>query len=192
MPECHSQVLARDDQPVKPIVVPFELLKSKHMAVQVMINGKGPYRLIFDTGVNRDHSLNNKIAKEAGLLKDTQRPLFTFFGNMGEVKVKELQVGDQKAKDVSAIVMDHPTVEAISKVFGPIDGIVGFPFFARFKMTLDYQAKTHVRAERLQATRRHEGHDGGVDDRRHGGRCSAKGPLSLGPVGHDRSQGRRR
>src|SRR4051812_23417812 len=38
--------------------------------------------------------------------------------------------------------MDHPTVEAISRAFGPIDGIVGFPFFARFKLTLDYQAKT--------------------------------------------------
>src|SRR5713226_9374363 len=61
---------------------------------------------------------------------------------MGEVKVKSLEVGDQKAEDVPAIVMDHPTVEAISKAFGPIDGIVGFPFFARYKMTLDYQAKT--------------------------------------------------
>ena len=39
------------------------------------------------------------------------------------------------------MVMDHPTVEAISKTVGPIDGIVGFPFFARYRMTLDYQAK---------------------------------------------------
>jgi S1-C subfamily serine protease len=38
--------------------------------------------------------------------------------------------------------MDHPTVELIAKHVGPIHGIVGFPFFARFKMTLDYQAKT--------------------------------------------------
>jgi membrane-associated protease RseP (regulator of RpoE activity) len=137
----------RADAPAKPesaakaVTVPFELLKSGHMAVKVKVNGKGPYRLIFDTGAPIT-LLNNKIAKEAGLLKDTQAPLFSFFGNMGEVKVKELQVGDQKAKDVAAIVMDHPTVEAISKVFGPIDGIVGFPFFARFKLTLDYQAKT--------------------------------------------------
>jgi len=29
----------------------------------------------------------------------------------------------------------------ISKFFGPIEGIVGFPFFARYKMTVDYQAK---------------------------------------------------
>jgi predicted metalloprotease with PDZ domain len=53
-----------------------------------------------------------------------------------------LEVGRQKAEKVPAIVMDHPTVDAISQAFGPIEGIVGFPFFARFKMTLDYQAKT--------------------------------------------------
>jgi membrane-associated protease RseP (regulator of RpoE activity) len=125
----------------KPVPVPFELLPSGHMAVQVKVNGKGPYRLIFDTGAPIT-LLNNKIAKEAGLLKGVTRPLFTLFGSMGEVKVKDLRVGDQKAEDVTAIVMDHPTVEAISKAFGPIDGIVGFPFFARFKLTLDYQAKT--------------------------------------------------
>ena len=40
--------------------------------------------------------------------------------------------------------MDHPTRRSRSgeEAVGPIDGIVGFPFFARFKMTLDYQAKT--------------------------------------------------
>src|SRR5262249_6399257 len=38
---------------------------------------------------------------------------------------------------------DHPTVELIGQKLGtPIYGLVGFPFFARFKMTLDYQAKT--------------------------------------------------
>jgi hypothetical protein len=125
----------------KAVTVPFELLKTGHMTVQVKVNGKGPYKLIFDTGAPIT-LLNNKIAREAGLLKDMQRPLFSFFGNMGEVSIKELQVGDQKATGVSAIVMDHPTVEAISRAFGPIDGIVGFPFFARFKMTLDYEAKT--------------------------------------------------
>jgi membrane-associated protease RseP (regulator of RpoE activity) len=127
-------------------VVPFELLPSGHMAVMVKINGEGPYRLIFDTGAPIT-LLDNRVAKAAGLLKDVPEPLFTFFGSKGEVKVKELQVGGQKVSDMTAIVMDHPTVEAISKAFektlgGPIDGIVGFPFFSRFKMTLDYQAKT--------------------------------------------------
>jgi hypothetical protein len=122
-------------------VVPFELLASGHMAVLVKVNGKGPYRLIFDTGAPTV-LVNNKLAREAGLLQGVPRPLFAPFGSMGEVKIKKLEVGDQPAEDVMAIVMDHPTVELIAKVVGPIHGIVGFPFFARFKMTLDYEAKT--------------------------------------------------
>ena len=125
----------------KPVVVPFELLKTGHMTVMVKVNGKGPYKLIFDTGAPIT-LLNNKVARAAGLLKNVKNPLFTLFGSMGDVKVKEIEVGGQKAENMVAIVMDHPTVEAISRAFGPIDGIVGFPFFARFNMTLDYQART--------------------------------------------------
>jgi hypothetical protein len=132
--------------PPKPVVVPFELLPSGHMTVKVKVNGEGPYRLILDTGAPIT-LIDNKVAEAAGLLKDVPEPLFSIFGSKGEVKVGELQVGDQSVKDLTAIVMDHPTVQAISQAFekklgGPIDGIVGFPFFARFKMTLDYQAKT--------------------------------------------------
>jgi membrane-associated protease RseP (regulator of RpoE activity) len=129
----------------KPVVVPFETLPSGHMTVMVKLNGKGPYKLIFDTGAPT-LLLNNRIAKEADLLKNAKKPLFAPFGAMGEVTVATLEVGDVKAEKVPAMVMDHPTVEAISTAFkkeaGQIDGIVGFPFFARYKMTLDYRAKT--------------------------------------------------
>jgi membrane-associated protease RseP (regulator of RpoE activity) len=115
------------------------------MTVMVKLNGKGPYKLIFDTGAPT-LLINNKIAKDADLLKDAEKPLIAPFGSKGEVKVKTLEVGEQKAENVPAMIMDHPTVEAISDAFkkdsGEIDGIVGFPFFARFKMTLDYRAKT--------------------------------------------------
>lgn len=130
------------EAPVKPVVVPFELLKTGHMTVMVKVNGKGPYKLIFDTGAPIT-LLNTKIAKQAGLLAGVPRSPFPgLFGDVAQVKVKELEVGDQKAESIAAVVMDHPTVEAISRALGPIDGIVGFPFFARFKTTLDYQAKT--------------------------------------------------
>jgi hypothetical protein len=131
----------KKDGPAKPITVPFELLKSGHMAVQVKVNGKGPYRLIFDTGAPLT-LVNNKLAREAGLLEGAPKPAFTLFGSMGETRIKTLEVGDQKAEDVAAVVMDHPTVELIANHVGPLHGIVGFPFFARFKMTIDYQAKT--------------------------------------------------
>ncbi len=132
---------ARAETPTKPVTVPFELLRSGHMAVQVKINGKGPYRLIFDTGAPVT-LLNNKVAKEAGLLKGVAKPAFAIFGTMGDVKVRSLEVGGLEAKDTSAIVMDHPLLDVMAKKLGPLEGIVGFPFFARFKVTLDYKART--------------------------------------------------
>jgi len=77
----------------KPVVVPFETLPSGHMTVMVKLNGKGPYKLIFDTGAPT-LLLNNRIAKEADLLKNAKKPLFAPFGAMGEVNVATLEVGD--------------------------------------------------------------------------------------------------
>ncbi len=125
----------------QPVVVPFELLPTGHMTVMVKVNGKGPYKLIFDTGAPVT-IINNKVAREAGLLKGVKRPPLALFGSMGDVKVPVLEVGGQKADNTLAVVIDHPTVEAISRAFGPIEGIVGFPFFARFTTTLDYQTRT--------------------------------------------------
>jgi hypothetical protein len=130
------------DKPLaRRVTVPFELLKSGHMAVMVKVNGKGPYRVVFDTGAPLN-LFNNKLAKEAGLLKDAPPTFLPGFGSVGEVKVKELQVGDEKAEDTPAMVMDHPLVELMGKHVGPLYGIVGYPFFARYKMTIDYQAQT--------------------------------------------------
>lgn len=129
----------------KPVKVPFILMPSGHFLVSVKINGKGPYKLIFDTGAPT-MLINNRIAKDSGVIDPkASRSLFSPFGMGGPSTIKELQVGDVKATKVPAMVMDHPTVEAFSRFFkeehGNIDGIVGFPFFARFKMTVDYQAK---------------------------------------------------
>lgn len=125
----------------KAIVVPFETLKSGHMAVKIKVNGKGPYRVIFDTGAPIN-LFNNKLAKEADLLKNSPKSVLPFVGTIAEVKVKELQVGGAKASDQQAIVMDHPLVELMSTKLGPLYGIVGFPFFARYRMTVDYQTET--------------------------------------------------
>jgi hypothetical protein len=130
-----------DDTPQTPIKVPFELIKSQHIVVPVKVNGKGPFRLIFDTGAPVT-LINNKVARAGGVFpKNYRPPLFAPFGSMGEFKIQTLEVGGVKAHNLPAIVMDHPTVEAIAKVVGPIDGIVGFSFWGRYRMSIDYQAK---------------------------------------------------
>lgn len=126
---------------VKPAVIPFEMLKSGHMAVKIRVNGKGPYRVIFDTGAPIN-LFNNKLAEEAGLFEGAEKTTLPFIGTIAEVHAKKLQVGSEKAANQPAIVMDHPLVELMSKKLGGLYGIVGFPFFARYKMTIDYQAET--------------------------------------------------
>ena len=128
--------------PVKPIKVPFDLLKSQHMVINVKINGKGPYRLIFDTG-SPVNLINTKVAAATGLGGEDggKNPLGGLMGGGQQIKMKTLQLGDIKAENLPAVVMNHPTVETISKVLGPVEGIIGYPFFARYRMTIDYQAK---------------------------------------------------
>ena len=146
-----AATVARADDPpaakeaAKPKTVKFELVPSGHFIVKVMLNGSGPYNLIFDTGAPST-LITPRIAKEAKLTdKVKDKPIIPLFGMGGTVKIKDFQVGDVLAGDVSAMIMNHPTVELFSKEYekkyGVIDGIVGFPFFAQFKMTVDYSTK---------------------------------------------------
>lgn len=127
-------------------VIPFTLLDSGHFLVPVKLNGKGPYQLVFDTGAPA-MLINNRIARDSGVITPkTPRPLIAPFNAMGEFAIKRLDVGGLEAAGVKAMVVDHPTVELFSQMYekkhGKIEGIVGFPFFARYVMTVDYQAKT--------------------------------------------------
>jgi hypothetical protein len=133
-------IAARAGERPKAFSVPFDTIKTQHMVVEVKLNGKGPFRLIFDTGAP-DSLINNKLAKEADVLPKDFKPGFALFGSRGQHKIKVLEAGELKAENLSVMVVDHPTVAAISNAVGPIDGIIGFTFFARYKMTIDYQKK---------------------------------------------------
>jgi len=131
-----------EETPAKPAAVPFKLLPTRHITVQITINGKGPYRVVFDTG-SPFSLISSKVAKEAGLSAKGGSSLLglNLFGSIEPVKARSLKLGAVSAENVPFLVMDHPTVEAMASAFGPIDGILGFPFFARYRMTLDYQSE---------------------------------------------------
>lgn len=123
-----------------PTSVPFELVASNHMVVSARINGKGPYRLVFDLGAPVT-LLGNRAADESGAVpKDA--PKSFLMGMRGEGQIKDLEIGGLAAHDLPVVVMDHPTLKALGGFLGkPLDGIMGFTFFARYKTTIDYQAK---------------------------------------------------
>ena len=130
---------------ITPVKVPFKLLPSRHMLIEVKVNGKGPFKLIFDTGAPLN-IVTTRLGKATGISKGGGGGLLAMLGGgLNQVEIATMTLGDVTAKKVAAIVMDHPTVGAISDAFaeeyGAIDGIVGFPFFARFATTVDYQKK---------------------------------------------------
>jgi membrane-associated protease RseP (regulator of RpoE activity) len=118
---------------------PLELLKSGHIAVQVRINGQGPFRLILDTGSPLTF-ISLHAARQLGLLPPQQGKPAAVGGIAmgGQVVLKSLAVGDTELKNLSALLLDHPIVEALGGFVGRLDGIVGFSFFARFHTTIDY------------------------------------------------------
>jgi hypothetical protein len=135
--------------PAVELAVPFEILASKHMAVQVMVNGKGPYRMIFDTGAPIC-LLSQRIARETELNKGAsnrragrglQPGAFPMLGMGGLQKVDELRIGEAQVEKLPVMVFDHPTVKALASIVGDLDGLIGYPFFARFRTTIDYQQK---------------------------------------------------
>lgn len=127
----------------RPVAVPFTVLPSRHIAIEAKVNGKGPYPFVFDTGAPFN-LVADAVAKDAGLAGGGLGGLGMLVGRPRQAKV-EVVVGDATAKDVPVLVLDHPTVAAISDAAKlgdkPLRGIVGFPFFARYAVTVDYQAK---------------------------------------------------
>jgi PDZ domain/Aspartyl protease len=142
-PEVYPQVpppsTAKPDKAKASAVVPFEMLPTNHMLVKAQINGKGPYHLIFDLGAPVT-LLSNRASEASGVIK-ASAPRSFLFGMRGEAKVDKLEVGELTAKQLPVIVLDHPILKALEEMTGrPLDGIMGFTFFAQYSTSIDYHA----------------------------------------------------
>jgi hypothetical protein len=123
------------------VSVPFEMLRTNHMVVRARINGKGPYSLIFDLGAPIT-LVNSRTGEAAGLIA-ADAPRALLFSIRGEAEIGTLQIGDLTARDLPAVVLDHPVLRTLGDALGRrLDGIIGYTFFARYRTTIDYQART--------------------------------------------------
>jgi hypothetical protein len=118
--------------------VPFELIDN-HVYLNVMLNGKGPYRFLFDTGGSNviDPAVLSEIgvtakgsAQGGGVGASTDTVSFT--------RVAKLTVGKAELTDQFfsvAAVRQGFSVAASS----PVDGLIGAEVLARFVTVFDYQ-----------------------------------------------------
>lgn len=121
---------AEDTAHVAPLTLAYD-----RPIVMVMVNERGPFRFLVDTGLTADAYLTPKLAKKLNL------PL-----------TGETHVTDSSGQETSAAVVsiqslrvagvEFASVRAITHPFGgegiSFDGVLGFPLFHDYLLTLDF------------------------------------------------------
>jgi hypothetical protein len=134
-------LLATGVAPTRDVRAPIAVTRTRHTVVDARVNGAGPFRLVLDTG-SPITLVSGRAALAAGLQTKEQAARPTLMGIRGFRRAREIAVGEASVPDVTVVVMDHPIVELLSSVDGPIDGILGYSWFGRFRMVLDYSGAT--------------------------------------------------
>jgi clan AA aspartic protease (TIGR02281 family) len=107
-----------------------------------MINGKGPFDFIVDTGASAT-VITPTLARRAGVAAGGSKAKAT--GANGHMKatiarLKTLAVGPVEVKNLEVAVISLAT---LNRTIGQrIGGIIGYSFLKRFRTTIDYSART--------------------------------------------------
>lgn len=125
------------------------LFRGLMPAVEVMINGKGPFLFAIDTGAQGQARVDTSLAARLNLqstgtvqASDGSRsnPI-----TLDVVQIDSIAFGGLQFSTVTAVKRDYNTSPNLPK----IDGVLGFNLFSEYLLTLDYPAK-RVRVERGQ------------------------------------------
>lgn len=117
--------------------VPFELLNN-HIYVQVKLNGKGPFRMLCDTG--GANIVTPELAKDLGLKAEGAlqgRGVGEASEDVGLAQVETLQLGEATLKSQPFAVFPMASFSQVEGV--PSGGLVGYEIFKRFVVTVDYE-----------------------------------------------------
>lgn len=102
---------------------------------EALINGRGPYRFVVDTGGSNVLSLDRGVAAELGLESLAQASVRGVSGRQetGQVLVDELRINTIVCKRVVT-----RTFDVRGAIMNAADGIIGTGIFSRARMTLDF------------------------------------------------------
>lgn len=123
------------------------------IAAPVMVNGKGPYRFILDTGASQS-VITKRLADELGLIltPESRVMLHGVTGSLAvpAVRLDTLQTGDLIQKDLRVAVL--------GSVMGGGDGILGVQGFEGLRVAVDFKNdRITITRSKNQRARLHEG-----------------------------------
>ncbi len=117
--------------------IPFDLINN-HIYLEARLNGKGPFRMLCDTGGS--NIVTPELAKELGLESEGTvegRGVGEKSEDVGLTKVGSLQVGDVTLKDQVFAVFNLAAMKDVEDV--PFQGLIGYEVFKRFVVAIDYE-----------------------------------------------------
>ena len=117
------------------------MLRSGHMpAVQVRVNGQGPFLFAIDTGGAGTARIDSSLAARLGLTTVGEvlagDPSGKNPRRMRLVELDSIEIGGARFAKLTAAVRDYNEVRRDE----PVDGILGFGLFTNCLFTLDYPA----------------------------------------------------
>jgi hypothetical protein len=117
---------------------------SSRAAVNVMINGRGPYRFLLETGAQTIR-ISDDIALAAGLKRTSTG------GGATEYHADSMNIGPASFKDVQVTSLP-PNLTTMAKETG-IAGLLGLPFYKDVILTIDYPGhRVRIAKDSLPAT----------------------------------------
>jgi hypothetical protein len=136
---------AAAEEPKEPTTmpVPFKLAKPDRplILLETMINGRGPYRFVLDTGAGPT-MISPGLARELDIKREAAKKAVGAGGSV-EVRfgtVRSLAVGGTRIEGLKVGIMD---LTGIGKAIETdIDGIIGYNFLNKFRVTIDYPKQT--------------------------------------------------
>ncbi|HEY1868919.1 MAG TPA: aspartyl protease family protein [Candidatus Cybelea sp.] len=113
-------------------------LGENHVYLDVMLDGKGPYHFIFDSGGS--NVVDPEVAKEIGAFGSGSANgsgVGSQTESLSFAHVATLQVGDAVLKDQNFAVAPTRTGFGVS-AGRPVDGLIGWEVLSRYVTTFDY------------------------------------------------------
>lgn len=109
--------------------------------VPVMIDGKGPYDFVLDTGATLTcigESLANELALPEPRGVFGRGATIGGSGNMRLVQIESLRIGETEATNVMACAVDLSNIRQLGL---DVRGLLGLNVLKNFRVTLDFQRK---------------------------------------------------